>query len=179
MDVPWKNLMSNTGPLRRNAQSCIRTSSPASRWWHGWSLCPNCLISLEIQPRWSGSLARLASGLSQAHQKYVCTVHLYAAYDTRPHEWRIIVAQWGKKPYRSKKMISRMSASDMSHGLVWCTHNLKRKSLWEWRNSRANLDFTFIHSLSRSSMNGFTLRMFILSPFFCVEPWLFHLYGLS
>jgi hypothetical protein len=28
-----------------------------------------------------------------------------------------------------KKMISRMSASDVSRGLVWCTNNLKRKSL--------------------------------------------------
>ncbi len=63
-------------------------------------------------------------------------------------------------------MISRMSASDVSRGLVWCTNNLKRKSLLEWRNSRANLDFTCYYLLSRSSMNGFTLRMFILSKKF-------------
>ncbi len=45
MDIPWKSLsksyvfsLSNTEHLRRNAQSCIRTSSPALRQWHGESL---------------------------------------------------------------------------------------------------------------------------------------------
>ncbi len=38
MDLPWKNLMSNTEHLRRNAQSCIRTISPALRQWCGESL---------------------------------------------------------------------------------------------------------------------------------------------
>ncbi len=33
-----------------------------------------------------------------------------------------------KKPYRSKKMISHMSASDVSRGLVWFTNNLKHKN---------------------------------------------------
>ncbi len=40
--------------------------------------------------QWSGSLTRLASDLGQARQKYIC-----AAYVTRPHEWRISVAQLG------------------------------------------------------------------------------------
>ncbi len=34
----------------------------------------------------SGSLTRLASDLGQAHQKYICTVHLQAAYGTHPYE---------------------------------------------------------------------------------------------
>jgi hypothetical protein len=31
--------------------------------------------------QWSGSLTHLASDLGQAHQKYICTVHLLVAYD--------------------------------------------------------------------------------------------------
>jgi hypothetical protein len=46
------------------------------------------------------NLTQLASDLGQACQKYVCTVHLWAADDTRPHKSRISVAQWGKKPFR-------------------------------------------------------------------------------
>ncbi len=40
MDIPWKNLMSNNEHLHRNAQSCIKTSSPALRQWCGESLPP-------------------------------------------------------------------------------------------------------------------------------------------
>ncbi len=64
-----------TSPLR----SVTDTSGLTSAWCH---------------------LTRLASDLGQARQKYICMVHLWAAYDTRPHEWIIIVAQWGKNPYR-------------------------------------------------------------------------------
>ncbi len=45
MDIPWKSVsksyvfgLSNTEHLCRNAQSCIRTSSPALRQWRGESL---------------------------------------------------------------------------------------------------------------------------------------------
>jgi hypothetical protein len=48
---------------------------------------------------WLNSLdfdTRLASGLSQAHPKYVLYRTEIVAYVTHPHEWRISVAQWGK-----------------------------------------------------------------------------------
>ncbi len=50
--------------------------------------------------------------------------------------------------------------------LVWFTNNLKHKSLMRVEKSHANLDLiSYFYSLSRFSVNGFTLRMFILSTF--------------
>ena len=77
-------------------------------------------------------LTRLASDLGQARQKYVCTVHLSAAYDTCPHQWRISVAQWGKN-HIGKKIVSSMSVCDVTCLVSLVTNNLKHKSLWEWR----------------------------------------------
>jgi hypothetical protein len=64
--------LSNTEHLRRNAQSCIRTSSPVLRQLHG-----NLhLVSLEIQPQWSGLLARIVSDLVECAKN---TLVLYGA----------------------------------------------------------------------------------------------------
>ncbi len=66
---------------------------------------------------WLSSLAfdtRLASGLGQAHPKYVFVRYRDLAYVTRPHEWRIIVAQWRKSLNRVK--------NDLSIEWEWYSH---------------------------------------------------------
>ncbi len=70
MDIPWKNLVSNTEHLRRNAQSCIRTSSPALRWWCGESL-PR-LFGNPSSMVWRPHTYRIWP--CRARQKYPCTV---------------------------------------------------------------------------------------------------------
>ncbi len=58
--------LSNTDYLRRNAQSCIRTSSPASgpAVLHQGNDAVNLpLLSLEIRTQWSGLLTCIASDL--------------------------------------------------------------------------------------------------------------------
>ncbi len=70
MDIPWKNLMSNIEHLCRNAQSCIRTSSPASRQWCGESL--PCLFGNPALMVWPPHTHRVWP--CQARQKYSCTV---------------------------------------------------------------------------------------------------------
>ncbi len=85
-------------------QSCAR----AMMWW---------VPTSGYAKVWLSSLAlgtRLASGLSRARQKYVFVPYRELAYVTRPHEWKIIVAQWGKNLNRVK--------NDLSLEWEWCIH---------------------------------------------------------
>ncbi len=77
MDIPWKSLsksyvfgLFNTEHLRRNAQSCIRTSSPALRQWRGESLlCLSGNLASMVWPPHTYSIWPC-----RAHQEYSCTV---------------------------------------------------------------------------------------------------------
>jgi len=57
---------------------------------------------------------RLASDLGRARQKCLSVPYGELAYVTRPHEWRIIVAQWGKNLDRVK--------NDLSFEWEWCIY---------------------------------------------------------
>ncbi len=83
---------------------------------------------------WLRSLAlgtRLASGLGRARQKYVFVPYRELAYVTCPHEWRIIVAQWGKNLNRVKNDLSFEWEWCIYVQLVWILTTIKRKSVVE------------------------------------------------
>ncbi len=70
MDIPWKNLMSNTEHLHRNSQSCIRTSSSALRRWCGESL--PCLFENPASMIWPPHTYCVWP--CRVRQKYPCTL---------------------------------------------------------------------------------------------------------
>jgi hypothetical protein len=123
MDIPWKNLMSNTEHLRRNAQSCIRTSSPALRPWHGESL-PHFFgnPALMVWPPHTYSVWPC-----RACQKYPCTVRSITCLQHLP-PW--MKNQHGlneeKNPYRKNNL--SIESSEVNVWLVWILPT-KRKSL--------------------------------------------------
>ncbi len=78
--------------------------------------------------QWSGSLTCLASDLGQAHQKYVCTNlsrRLTSLAPTNEESARLN----DEKNHIGKKIVSRMSACDVTRVVSLVTNNLKRKSL--------------------------------------------------
>ncbi len=88
MDIPWKSLsksyvfgLFNTEHLCRNAQSCIRTSSPALRQWRG-ELSP-CLFGNPALMVWPPH--RCCVWPCQRRQKYSCTVQSVMVYNKSPH----------------------------------------------------------------------------------------------
>jgi hypothetical protein len=166
--------MSNTGPLCRNAQSCIRTSSPASRRWHGQSLCPNCLVSLEIQPRWSGLLTSI---VSDAHQKYSCTVRSIGGLQHLPPQMKNHGLN-EEKPYRRKNNLS-IELSDVN---VWLVRiltteckSLKRVETCQKNHFNFWLFVMLTHSSDLIFQTIFTLWIYIYIRVICsaLNPWLF------
>ena len=85
----WRGGLSDTKHVRRTCKICSSTI-----WqWRGESP-PQDMPRSDLNGLALGT--RLASGLSWARQKYVFVPYRELAYITRPHEWRIIMAQWGK-----------------------------------------------------------------------------------
>jgi hypothetical protein len=129
MNIPWISLsksyvfgLSNTEHLRRNAESCIRPSSPALRWWHGESL--PCLFgnpALMVWPPHTYSV-----WLCQARQKYSCTVRNSQPTSLAPMNKESSWAQWGNN------LIGKNNLSiELSEVIVWLVWILttKRNSL--------------------------------------------------
>jgi hypothetical protein len=70
----------------------------AMRWWHLVSPLPQQWHLLDV------NLTRLGSDLDLRRQKYhckvykyICTVYIWAAFDTRPNKWRISMGSMRKK----------------------------------------------------------------------------------
>jgi len=87
----WRGGLSDTGHVRRTARFAVQRDVA----WRGDSP-PQDMPRLDFNRLTLGT--RLASDLGRARQKWVSVPYGELAYVTRPHEWRIIVAQWGKKP---------------------------------------------------------------------------------
>ncbi len=112
------------GNVRRTWKICSSTM-----WqWRGDSPPQNMprsdFNSLALGTRW-------ASGLGQALQKYVFVPYRELAYVTCPHEWIIIVAQWGKNLNRVKNDLSFEWEWCIYVQLVWILTTIKRKSVVE------------------------------------------------
>ncbi len=96
-------------------------------------------------------LTRLASDLGHVRQKYICTVPLWAAYITYPHEWRISMGSIRKKPLQEKK-ISQLSASDVTRVVSLDTNNQAQVyeesgELWEICNLLLLLLVDFVNQI--------------------------------
>ncbi len=105
MDIPWKNLMSNTEHLRRNAQFCIRTSSPALRQWHGESL--PCLLGDPALIAWPPHTYCVWP--CWAHQKYSCTERSMIGLCHLPPQMKNQHGLNEEKPYRKKNLSIELS----------------------------------------------------------------------
>ncbi len=134
MDIPWKNLTSNTEHLRRNAQSSIRTSSPVSRQWCGESL------------PWKSSLDGLASSqVSHLTLSGAPKILLYCTEYNQPTTLAPTneksLAQWGKNLIGGKKSLNWVEWSVRVVSLG--TNNRKRKTLArEWRHVRGGISLS-------------------------------------
>ncbi len=115
--------LSNTKHVRRTCKICS-----SMMWqWRGKSP-PQDMPRSDFNGLALGT--RLVSCLGGAHQKYIYVPYRDLAYVTCPHEWRIIMAQWGKNLNRVK--------NDLSIEWEWCIHvqlawilTTKRKSFVE------------------------------------------------
>ena len=123
-----------TKRLRGNA---VLYCSPAQGQWCGWYATSPWWCGVSHVTFWRGSTSRLtfdtrlASGLGRARQKYVFVPYRELAYVTHPHEWRIIVAQWGKDLNRVKNALSFEWEWCIYVQLVWILTTIKRKSVAE------------------------------------------------
>ncbi len=168
MEIPWKNLMPNTGPLLRNAQSCIKTSSPVSRQWCGESL--PCLFGNPALMVWPPHTYCIWP--CQAHQKYSCTVRGIGSLRNLPPQMKNHGLN-EEKLYRRKITLYWVK---WSVWLVWIL-TTKRKSLKRVETCHKN-HFTFrlfcyVNSFFRfNHPNGFYSLDIYIYPFnlFCMEP---------
>jgi hypothetical protein len=132
----WCVGLSDTKHVRRTCKICSSTI-----WqWCGESP-PQDMPRSDFNGLALGT--RLASGLGRARQKYVFVPYRDLAYVTRPHEWRIIVAQWGKNLNRVK--------NDLSIEWEWCIHmqlvwilTIKRKSFVESGEKKGLVSFYYV-----------------------------------
>jgi hypothetical protein len=122
MDIPWKNLMCNTEHLRRNAQSCIRTSSPALRQWCGESL--PCLFGNPASVVWPPYMYRIWP--CQAQKKYPCTVRSIIGLRHLPPQMKNHGLNKEKNLIGEKNLY--IESSEVNLWLVWIL-TTKRKSL--------------------------------------------------
>ncbi len=108
---------------------------------------------------------------------YICKRLTSLAPTNEESAW----AQWGKNLYR-KKIISHLSACDVTCVVSWVTKNLSVRVKLEWRKVRLfilDCIFTmvacYLDLLQMVLLSGCSFYLFC----FCVEPWLFHSYGLT
>ncbi len=167
MDIPWKSLsqsyvfgLSKTDHLCRNAQSCIRTSSPALRQWCG-----------ESSPHLFGNPASMVWP-PHTSSTWPCWAHneipLYCMEYNRPmtvaptneeSSW----AQWGKNLIGKNNL--SIESSEVNVWLVWMI-TTKHKSLKRVEScQKKHFDILLFAMLTRSFRIDlqmvFTLRIYI------------------
>jgi hypothetical protein len=130
MEIPWKSLsksyvfgLSNTEHLRRNAQSCIRTSSPALRWWRGESW--PCLFGNPSLMVWPPHTCCVWP--CQMRQKYSCTVQSIIGLRHLPPQMKNQHGLNEEKNLIGENNLS-IKLSEVNVWLVWIL-TTKRKSL--------------------------------------------------
>ncbi len=79
--------------------------------------------------QWSGALTRLVSDLGQAHQKYICIRYLSRRLTSLAPTNEESAWLNEKKNHIVKKIVSCMSACDVTCVVILVTNNPKRKSL--------------------------------------------------
>ncbi len=95
----------------------------------------------------SGLLTRITSDLVRRTKNTFVLYGVYAPYDTRPHEWRIM-GLMRKKPYRKK--ITPIESSEVYVWLVWIL-TTKHKSLKRVETcQKKNFTFLLFAVLTRS-----------------------------